>query len=312
MTGGELGQFLLYAAIVGGSAANLSEVWGEIQRGAGAMERLAELLGARPAIEAPKSPKPMPSECTGRVGFDSVRFAYPSRPDVPAMDNVSLTIEPGEMVALVGPSGAGKSTTLQLLLRFYDPESGRILIDDTNINSVDPQDLRRHIALVPQETVLFGTTAMENIRFGRPDADDEAVYAAARAAAADEFIRDLPDGYDTFLGERGLRLSGGQRQRVAIARAILKDAPILLLDEATSALDAESERAVQDAVDSLSRGRTTLIVAHRLAPVKKAARIIVMEQGRIVAQGPHDTLVAEDGVYARLARLQFTDGIAAE
>jgi ATP-binding cassette subfamily B protein len=282
-------------------------VWGEIQRGAGAMERLAELLHARPAITAPAQPEPLPERCTGRIRFERVTFSYPSRPKERALDEVSFAIEPGQMVALVGPSGAGKSTTLQLLLRFYDPASGRILIDDTDISRTDPQALRQHIALVPQETVLFGTTAMENIRFGRPDADDEAVYAAARTAAADAFIRELPEGYDTYLGEKGLRLSGGQRQRMAIARAVLKNAPVLLLDEATSALDAESERLVQQALDALMADRTTLVIAHRLATVKQADKIIVMDEGRIVASGNHATLVAENALYARLAELQFGD-----
>lgn len=305
MTGGELGQFLLYAAIVGGSAANLSEVWGEIQRGAGAMERLAELLHARPAIVAPEEPVAMPQDGDGRVEFEKVRFAYPSRPDDPALDDVSFAIEPGQMVALVGPSGAGKSTALQLLLRFYDPASGRVLIDGVDIATADPRALRKQVALVPQETVLFGTSAMENIRFGRPRADDEAVFTAARAAAADEFIRALPEGYESFLGERGLRLSGGQRQRIAIARAILKDAPILLLDEATSALDAESERLIQEALEALMVDRTTLVIAHRLATVKQADRIIVMDQGRIAASGTHSELVRDNELYAHLAELQF-------
>ena len=308
MTGGELGQFLLYAMFVGASAANLSEVWGEIQRGAGAMERIAELLAARPAITAPAEPLALPANCSGAVAFEQVVFAYPSRPDAPALNDVSFDVAPGQTVALVGPSGAGKSTTLQLLLRFYDPKSGRITIDGVDIARTDPLALRAHIALVPQETVLFGTTAMENIRFGRPDASDEAVFEAARAAAADGFIQELPDGYDSFLGERGLRLSGGQRQRIAIARAILKDAPILLLDEATSALDAESERLVQRALDGLMADRTTLVIAHRLATVKKADRIIVMDSGRVAAIGSHDSLVEHNPLYANLAELQFGVG----
>jgi ATP-binding cassette, subfamily B, bacterial len=249
MTGGELGQFLLLAVYAGTAAASLSEMWSEVQRAAGAMERLVELQQAEPAIVAPPSPVPLPplrtGEPAGRIEFDRVRFRYPSRPDSAALDDFTLTIEPGETVAFVGPSGAGKSTTFQLLLRFYDPESGRVVIDGVDIARASPEEVRRRIGLVPQETVLFGATARENIRYGRPGASDAEIEEAARAAAADDFIRRLPEGYDTFLGERGARLSGGQRQRVAIARAILKNPPILLLDEATSSLDAESERAVQ-------------------------------------------------------------------
>jgi ATP-binding cassette subfamily B protein len=241
-----------------------------------------------------------------------VHFAYPARPDVAALDGVSLTVRPGETIALVGPSGAGKTTIIQLLLRFYDPASGRILLDGVPLDAMRRDAFRRSIALVPQDPVIFAQSARENIRFGRPEATDAEVEAAARAAAAHDFISKLPEGYDSYVGERGVMLSGGQKQRIAIARAILRDAPVLLLDEATSALDAESERAVQHAVDRLRAGRTTIIVAHRLATVKKADRIVVMDQGRIVAEGPHDRLVAEDGLYARLARLQFTDGIAAE
>ncbi|MEM7762564.1 MAG: ABC transporter transmembrane domain-containing protein [Pseudomonadota bacterium] len=305
MTGGELGQFLLYAGLVGSSAAGLSEVWGEIQRGAGAMERLTELLAARPAIAAPPEPQPLPTRISGQVTFDNVGFHYPSRPDDRAVDALSFTVEPGETVALVGPSGAGKSTCLQLLLRFYDPQSGRILIDDFPITTLDPLALRRQISLVPQETVLFGLSAIENIRFGRPEADDEAVFAAARAAAAHDFIEALPEGYDTYLGERGTRLSGGQRQRIAIARAILKDAPLLLLDEATSSLDAESERLVQLALDRLMTDRTTIVIAHRLATVKQADKLVVIDRGKVVATGAHDSLVESNALYARLAELQF-------
>jgi len=305
MTGGELGQFLLYAAFVGSSAAALSEVWGEIQRGAGAMERLSELLDARPAIAPPADPLHLPGRASGRIAFEDVTFHYPSRPETPALSEFSLAIEPGETVAIVGPSGAGKSTSFQLLLRFYDPQTGRIRFDGVDIARVDPRELRGQIGLVPQETVLFGASAMENIRYGRSGADDEAVMAAAQAAAADEFIRELPEGYDTFLGERGLRLSGGQRQRIAIARAMLKDPPVLLLDEATSSLDAASERLVQQALEELMRNRTTLVIAHRLATVKRVDRIVVMDRGRIVAVGNHEELVEKNPLYARLAELQF-------
>jgi ATP-binding cassette subfamily B protein len=306
MTGGQLGQFLIYAAIVSGSAATLIEQWGEVQRAAGATERLVELLQAQPAIAAPPVPQVLPARASGAVHFDNVRFFYPSRPDQPALDGVTLRIEPGETVAIVGPSGAGKSTLLQLLLRFYDPQQGRVLFDGIDISQVDPVALRRQIGLVPQDTVLFGTSARENIRYGRQDADDAAVEAAAEAAAADGFIRRLPQGYDTFLGERGTRLSGGQRQRIAIARAILKDPPVLLLDEATSSLDAESERLVQQALEQLmGRSRTTIIIAHRLATVLKADRIVVMDHGRIVASGRHTELLESSPLYARLAALQF-------
>ena len=253
-----------------------------------------------------------PARTRGEVTFDDVRFAYPSRPETAALQGVSFRVEPGETVALVGPSGAGKTTVLQLLQRFFDPDSGKVMLDGVNLQDVTRNDFRRAIALVPQEPVIFAASARDNIRFGRPDASDAEVEAAAQAAAAHAFLSALPDGYDTFVGERGVMLSGGQKQRIAIARAILRDAPVLLLDEATSALDAESERAVQDAVEALSESRTTIVVAHRLATVKKADRILVFEAGRIVATGSHDDLVAEGGLYARLARLQFTDGMAAE
>ncbi len=308
MTPGQLGQFLLYAIIVAGSAAGLSETWGEIQRAAGAMERLDELLQAEPAIAAPANPVTLPTPGRGALRFERVRFCYPSRPDTPALDGFDLAIEPGETVALVGPSGAGKTTAFQLLLRFHDPDDGRVLFDGVDIRRVDPRALRSRIAVVPQDTVLFADSALENIRHGRPDASDDEVYAAARAAAADGFIRELPDGYDSFLGERGVRLSGGQRQRIAIARAVLRDPPVLLLDEATSALDAESERDVQHALATLMQGRTTLVIAHRLATVRNAGRIVVVDRGRIRATGTHDELLASNELYARLAALQFRDG----
>jgi ATP-binding cassette subfamily B protein len=305
MTGGQLGQFLMYAMVVGSSAAALSSLWGEIQRAAGAMERLSELLQAEPAIQAPPEPEQLPARADGRIRFDDVEFRYPSRPDTLALDHFTIEIRPGETLAIVGPSGAGKSTSFQLLLRFYEPESGRILIDDTDISRLDPAALRRQIGLVPQETVLFGESALENIRYGRPDASDEEVKQAAVLAAADEFIRALPQAYDTFLGERGTRLSGGQRQRIAIARAILKDPPILLLDEATSSLDAESERLVQAALEGLMQNRTTLVIAHRLATVKKVDRIVVLNHGRIEAVGSHEELIRDSELYAHLAELQF-------
>ena len=305
MTGGQLGQFLLYAVYVGSSAAMLSETFGEMQRGAGAMERLSELLQARPSIEPPTNARALATRTPGEIRFENVTFHYPSRPDTAAMSGFTLSVAPGETVALVGPSGAGKSTAFQLLLRFYDPASGTVLIDGVDIATLDPKALRAQIALVPQDTVLFGASARENIRYGRPGADDSEIEAAAQAAAADGFLRQLPEGYDTFLGERGLRLSGGQRQRLAIARAVLKDPPILLLDEATSALDAESERLVQEALEHLMKDRTTLIIAHRLATVLKADRIVVVDHGRIVCEGTHESLMANNPLYARLAALQF-------
>ena len=305
LTSGQLSQFLVYAAIVATSAAALTEMWGEMQRAAGAMERLAELLEAQPVIVAPAEPISLPARVRGNIEFERVCFRYPSRQQVLALSDFTLEVRRGETVAVVGPSGAGKSTSFQLLLRFYDPEGGVIRIDGCDICRLRPEDLRRQIGFVPQDTVLFGASARENIGYGRPGASDAQIEAAARAAAADEFLRALPAGYDTFLGERGTRLSGGQRQRIAIARAVLKDPPILLLDEATSALDAESERLVQAALGELMRGRTTLVIAHRLATVLKADRIAVLDAGRVVAVGSHVQLMRESPLYARLAALQF-------
>ena len=310
MTVGQLVQFVIYAVMVAGAVGALAEIWGELQRAAGATERLHELLSAEDAVQDPTRPRPLPRPVRGEIGFEGVTFRYPARPEASALDGVDLAVRPGETVALVGPSGAGKTTVIQLLQRFYDPQAGRITIDGVDLREMARADFRQAIALVPQDPVIFAASARDNIRFGRPDATDAEVEAAAKAAAAHDFLTALPQGYDTWVGERGVMLSGGQKQRVAIARAILRDAPILLLDEATSALDAESERAVQAAVDRLARGRTTLIVAHRLATVKRADRIVVFDQGRIVASGTHDALVAEGGLYARLARLQFTDGFA--
>ena len=304
MTGGELSAFILYAVMLATSGASLSEVWGEVQRAAGAAERLLEVLAQRPGIAAPAAPLALPSPTRGRIAFEAVTFRYPTRPDHPALDRFSLVVEPGETVALVGPSGAGKTTVLQLLLRFYDPQSGRVRLDGVDISQVDPTALRTRLGLVPQDPVIFSATARENIRFGRPDATDAEIDAAVRAAAAD-FLGALPQGLDTHLGTKGVMLSGGQRQRVAIARAILRDPAVLLLDEATSALDAESEQAVQHALTVLARDRTTLVVAHRLATVRRADRIIVLEAGRIVATGTHDALVRDGGLYGRLAALQF-------
>ncbi len=274
------------------------------------MERLVELLDARPRIVAPDDPQPLPTASDGRIRFENVTFYYPSRPDTPAVVGFDLEVEPGETLAVVGPSGAGKSTLFQLLLRFYDPQSGSISIDGVDIACADPGAVRAHIGLVPQETVIFGTSARENVRYGRPGATDAEIIAAAKAAEADSFLRQLPEAYDTFLGERGTRLSGGQRQRIAIARAILKDPPILLLDEATSSLDAESERVVKEALQHLMAGRTTIVIAHRLATVLEADRIVVMDHGRIEDIGRHDELVRRDSIYRRLAELQFGQNAA--
>jgi ATP-binding cassette subfamily B protein len=307
MSGGDLGQFILYASIVAGAIGALSEVMGEAQRAAGATERLLELLSVKSDIQDPAHPKALPARASGgaALSLSEVGFSYPSRPGTAALSHLSLSIRPGETVAVVGPSGAGKSTLFQLLLRFYDPQSGTITLDGVDIRDLTLHTLRDAIGIVPQDTIIFSADAMENIRYGRADATDEEVIAAAKLAAAHEFIERLPDGYWSFLGERGVRLSGGQRQRIAIARALLKNPPLLLLDEATSALDAESERLVQRALEAAMVGRTTLIIAHRLATVQRADRIIVMEDGRIVETGTHASLVALGGVYANLAALQF-------
>ncbi|MTV17142.1 MULTISPECIES: ABC transporter ATP-binding protein/permease [Bradyrhizobium] len=302
---GRLGQFILYTAFAASGLGQLSEVWGEVSAASGAAERLFEILRVRPQIAAPASPRALPQPARGDVGFDHVSFAYPTRPNALAVDGVSMEVRSGEKVAIVGPSGAGKSTLFHLLLRFYDPKSGTISLDGVPIRQADPGEVRARIALVPQDSVVFAASARENIRFGRPDATDAEVERAADLAHATEFLRRLPGGFDTQLGERGVTLSGGQRQRIAIARAILRDAPLLLLDEATSALDAESETLVQTALEELMRHRTTLVIAHRLATVLSCDRILVMDQGRIVEQGTHAELVAAGGLYARLARLQF-------
>jgi ATP-binding cassette, subfamily B, bacterial len=305
ISAGRLGQFVLYAAFAASGLGQLSEVWGEVSAASGAAERLFEILHVRPEIAAPANPRALPEPARGDIGFDHVSFAYPTRPGVSALHDVSFAIKAGEKVAIVGPSGAGKSTVFHLLLRFYDPASGTISFDGVPIKAADPRSVRANIALVPQESVVFAASARENIRFGRPEASDAEVERAAELAHATEFIRRLPEGFDAQLGERGVTLSGGQRQRIAIARAILRDAPLLLLDEATSALDAESETLVQTALEGLMRDRTTLVIAHRLATVLSCDRILVMDQGGIVEQGTHASLVAANGLYARLARLQF-------
>jgi ATP-binding cassette subfamily B protein len=308
LSAGTLGQFLLYSVIAGGSLGALSEVWGEFSQASGAAERLTELLQEVPGIARPASPGILKSPAGGSVAFEDVHFAYPSRPGRETLTGLGFTVSPGETVAIVGPSGAGKSTIFSLVLRFYDPLSGRVLLDGTDVRTIDPVALRQQIAIVPQDVTVFSGTIHDNIAFGRPGASRADVEAAARAAQAEEFISRLERGYDTEVGERGVTLSGGQRQRIAIARAILKNAPVLLLDEATSALDAESETLVQKALDGLMRDRTTIVIAHRLATVLKADRILVMDQGRIVEEGSHDSLIRQNGLYARLARLQFDNG----
>ncbi|MDB5687053.1 MAG: transporter [Rhizorhabdus sp.] len=307
MSGGSIAAFILTGGLVAGAFGALAEVYGDIVRGAGAAARLAELLSEQPEIAAPADAIPLPQPPVGRLVFDHVTFRYPTRPEVKALDNFSLAIEPGEMIAVVGPSGAGKSTLLQLAQRFYDPEAGAVLLDGVALPHTDPAEIRERLAIVPQDTVIFGASARDNLRYGRWNADDDAIWAAAEAANAAQFLRALPGGLDSFLGEAGARLSGGQRQRVAIARALLRDAPILLLDEATSALDAESERLVQEALERLMAARTTLVIAHRLATVRAAERIIVMSDGRIVESGTHGSLIGQSGLYARLASLQFSE-----
>jgi ATP-binding cassette, subfamily B, bacterial len=311
ITPGTLSQFLLYSVFTANALATLSEAWSEISQAAGASERIAEILDEQPAIEAPLNPELLPTKPIGSMAFENVTFAYPSRPETEALHGLSFDVKPGETVAIVGPSGAGKSTLYSLLLRFYDPQAGRISVDGVDIRAADPEQVRRRLALVSQDVTIFAASAKENIAFGEPDASDAEIKAAAVTASADEFIQRLDRGYETELGERGVTLSGGQRQRIAIARAVLKDAPILLLDEATSALDAESETAVQAALERVMVGRTTLVIAHRLATVLKADRILVMDQGQIVEEGTHRSLVRKGGVYARLAKLQFDAGVEA-
>ena len=305
MTGGALVQFLFLSVMAAAAVGALGEVWGDVQKASGAMERISELLNARPSIAAPARPKPLPSPSKGEIAFDDVVFAYPGRPDLPALRGLDLRVRSGETVALVGPSGAGKSTVLRLLLRFYDPQSGSIRLDGVDLREADPQQVRARMALVAQDAPLFSGSALDNIRYGRAEASIDAIMAAARAAEADGFISVLPQGYDTPLGERAKTLSGGQKQRLAIARALVRNAPVLLLDEATSALDAENERLVQQALHDAMTGRTTLVIAHRLATVQRADRIVVMDAGRVVEQGTHSDLITQGGLYAKLAQLQF-------
>jgi ATP-binding cassette subfamily B protein len=306
MTGGELLRFIILGILVAGGVGALSETWGDLQRAAGAFERLMELLHAKPAVAPPVHPRLLAEPARGAVSFQNVQFHYPTRPDAAALNGFSLDIAAGEAVALVGPSGAGKSTVFQLMLRFFAAQSGGVSFDGVDLADLDPADLRRHIAVVAQDSVIFSGSIADNIRYGREGASDDDVRRAAEAAAAMEFIEELPEGLQTKVGERGITLSGGQRQRLAIARAILRDAPLLLLDEATSALDARNEQLVQQGLENLMQGRTTIVIAHRLATIQKLARIVVMDQGRVVAEGSHDELVRQGGLYAGLAALQFT------
>ena len=307
ISGGTIAAFVLTGGLVAGAFGALTEVYGDLLRGAGAAGRLAELLSEKPGIAAPDNPIALPEPSRGKIAFDNVTFCYPTRPDTEALSSFSLTVSPGETVAVVGPSGAGKSTLFQLAQRFYDPQSGSVRIDGVALPSADPAEIRQRMALVPQETVLFAASARDNLRYGKWEATDAEIWEAARVANAEKFLRALPEGLDSFMGEAGTRLSGGQRQRISIARALLRNTPILLLDEATSALDAESEKLVQDALDHLMQDRTTIVIAHRLATVRSADRIIVMDEGRIVEQGDHDSLIVKNGLYARLAELQFSN-----